>query len=122
MPIIAHPALTGSFFHHPYSGISPDVLLGTIMRIAGADIVIYPNFGGRFPFTQEICQKINRALKQEMDILKPSLPMPGGGIMDISALRRFYGNDVVFLIGSNLYNYSDNLTASVQYFLSLMEP
>jgi len=48
LPIMAHPALMGTLFH----GISTEIVLGDLMRLAGADMVIYPNYGGRFPFTE----------------------------------------------------------------------
>jgi len=48
--------------------------------------------------------------------LKTAFPVPAGGIdiKNIKSLKQFYGNDVVFLIGSSLYVCSSNLTASVK--------
>ncbi len=112
LPIMAHPALMGTLF----SGISTEIVLGDLMRLAGADMVVYPNYGGRFPFTEEICQKIGHALKKKMGKLKTAFPVPAGGIdvLSIRTLKQFYGNDAVFLIGSSLYVCSSNLTASVK--------
>ena len=112
LPIMAHPALMGTLFH----GISTEIVLGDLMRLAGADMVIYPNYGGRFPFTEKICQETGYALKKKMGGLKTAFPVPAGGIdiKNIKSLKQFYGNDVVFLIGSSLYVCSSNLTASVK--------
>lgn len=112
LPIMAHPSLMGALF----SSISAEIVMGDLMRLAGADMVIYPNYGGRFPFTEEICQKIGDALKKKMGKLKTAFPVPAGGIdiKSIKTLKHFYGNDVVFLIGSSLYVCSNNLTASVK--------
>ncbi|MDI6782394.1 MAG: RuBisCO large subunit C-terminal-like domain-containing protein [bacterium] len=112
LPIMAHPALMGTLF----SGISAEIVLGDLMRLAGADMVVYPNYGGRFPFTEEICQKIGHALKKGMGRLKTAFPVPAGGIdvKSIKILKQFYGNDAVFLIGSSLYVCSSNLAASVE--------
>ncbi|MDI6786721.1 MAG: RuBisCO large subunit C-terminal-like domain-containing protein [bacterium] len=118
LPIMAHPAFTGSLFNTKH-GISCRIILGNIMRIAGADLVIYPNFGGRFPFTKKVCKEIDEALKKDMFNLKKAFPVPAGGIAfeNISKLNKFYGHNVVFLVGSSLYAYSKNLTESVKYFL-----
>jgi ribulose-bisphosphate carboxylase large chain len=52
LPIIAHPALLGS---HVRAGFSHQVLFGTLCRLAGADASIFPNYGGRFGFSQVGC-------------------------------------------------------------------
>ena len=49
LPILAHPALLGS---HVRAGFSHRVLFGTLCRLAGADASIFPNYGGRFGFSQ----------------------------------------------------------------------
>ncbi|MBI4777547.1 ribulose 1,5-bisphosphate carboxylase large subunit [Candidatus Desantisbacteria bacterium] len=112
LPIMAHPALMGTLF----SGIQAEIVLGDLMRLSGADMIVYPNYGGRFPFTEEICQKIGHALKKEIGRLKTAFPVPAGGIdiKSIQTLKQFYGNDTVFLIGSSLYVCSSNLTANVK--------
>jgi ribulose-bisphosphate carboxylase large chain len=119
---MVHPALMGSFFYRD-QGISHRVLLGDLMRLIGADLVIYPNFGGRFPFKEDDCRQISHALKCDMYGFKKSFPVPAGGInMEVlPKLRDFYGEDVVFLIGSNLYTYSKSLSDSVKYFFERLE-
>lgn len=122
LPIMTHPAFMGSLFNANH-GISHRVMLGDITRMVGADLVIYPNFGGRFPFTKKICHDINYALKKKIFNFKQSFSVPAGGIdiKNISKLKKFYGNDVVFLIGSDLYAYSNNLTENVKYFLGKLK-
>ena len=52
LPVIAHPALLGPMLgggsRGRVAGFSHEVLLGVIPRLAGADVTIFPNFGGRF--------------------------------------------------------------------------
>ncbi|MED4604532.1 2,3-diketo-5-methylthiopentyl-1-phosphate enolase, partial [Paenibacillus validus] len=43
VPIMAHPALAGAFYPSAYHGISANVLLGKLMRLAGADLVLFPS-------------------------------------------------------------------------------
>lgn len=102
--VLAHPALAGGFFGADH-GIAPEVLLGELFRLGGADGVIYPNAGGRFPFDEETCRAINRRLREERPGLRRSFPVPGGGI-DVERIPRWveaYGPDTVFLVGGSLY-------------------
>lgn len=123
LPIMAHPSLMGAFFSDIFHGISHQVLLGTFMRLAGADMVIYPNFCGRFPFRQEVCLAINNALKEPFYYIKSSLPVPAGGISleNIPFLKNLFGNDVIFLVGSSLFSRSIDMRDNARYFLSLVE-
>jgi ribulose-bisphosphate carboxylase large chain len=104
LAVLAHPALSGAYFHDNH-GITPEVLLGEIFRIAGSDGVIYPNVGGRFPFGEDTCAAINKRLRGPLGALRPAFPVPGGGI-DVARVPHWvdrYGYDIIFLIGGGLY-------------------
>ncbi len=106
--ILAHPSLTGAFFHHEH-GIAQDVFLGVLFRLIGSDAVIYPNAGGRFPMDAPTCVAVARRLRQPLGALRPAFPMPGGGI-DLDRMPAWlarYGPDTIFLIGSSLYSAPD---------------
>lgn len=108
LAILAHPALTGTLFGRR-AGMAPELVLGDLFRLAGADAVIYPNAGGRFDFTAAVCARINLHLRRPLDALKASLPTPAGGMNVASAgywLRR-YGHDTLLLIGGSLYAQGD---------------
>ena len=114
LALMAHPALTGAYFAHPEHGIAPELLLGDLFRLAGADASIYPNSGGRFGFSVATCEAINQRLRRPLGDIKPSFPTPGGG-MDIQRapewIRR-YGPDTIVLIGGSLYAQGDLAAAS----------
>jgi S-methyl-5-thioribulose 1-phosphate isomerase len=113
LAILAHPSFTGAFFQ-PNHGIAPEVLLGEIFRAAGSDGVIYPNAGGRFPFSEATCAAINRNLRKPLGSIRPAFPVPGGG-MDVARVPYWlerYGADTIFLIGGSLYAQSDLRQAS----------
>jgi ribulose-bisphosphate carboxylase large chain len=104
MAIMAHPSLAGAYFR-PDHGIAPEVLLGDLFRLAGSDGVIYPNAGGRFPFTEATCAAINDHLTRPLGGLRPAFPVPAGGI-DVARVPHWierYGPDTVLLIGGSLY-------------------
>ncbi|NBB92976.1 MAG: ribulose 1,5-bisphosphate carboxylase, partial [Gammaproteobacteria bacterium] len=58
LPIMAHPSHLGPYVLSPDHGYSHGLLLGTLMRLAGADISVFPNHGGRFGFSLAQCEEI----------------------------------------------------------------
>ncbi len=105
---LAHPALTGSLFGRG-AGMAPELVLGDLFRLAGADAVIYPNTGGRFDFSAAVCARLNRHLRRPLGALRASLPTPAGGMSVQSApdWARRYGPDTMLLIGGSLYAQGD---------------
>lgn len=123
LPIFSHPAFLGSYVLGSDNGISHFALFGQLMRLAGADGTIYPNYGGRFSFSRTECQDIVKGTTVEMGHLKSSFPCPGGGmsISNIPDMIQVYGSDVIFLIGGGLYKHGPNLIENCSYFRSLVE-
>jgi ribulose-bisphosphate carboxylase large chain len=107
--VLAHPTMTGVFFGADH-GVAPDVLLGSLFRLAGADGVIYVNAGGRFTtWTLEQCQAIHRSLRAPLGPVRPACPVPGGGV-DATRVPYWveqYGTDTMFLIGASLLRQPD---------------
>jgi ribulose-bisphosphate carboxylase large chain len=106
LPLMAHPSMLGSLVVNPQQGLDHGVVLGALMRIAGADMSIYPNYGGRFTFSREHCREIQDACLRPFAGLKPIWPSPGGGIATgrVDELLEFYSRDVVLLIGGSLHH------------------
>ena len=104
LPILGHPAMLGSLVTSRDTGISHGLLFGTLMRLAGADISIFPNIGGRFSFTGEQCLEIATRSREKLGILKPTLIAPAGGMtLDrIPEMIEMYGLDSALLIGGAL--------------------
>jgi ribulose-bisphosphate carboxylase large chain len=122
LPILTHPALQGSYVLNPDSGISHHALFGQIARLAGADATIFPNHGGRFSFSKEECQSIVDGTEVEMFHLKSIFPAPGGGMsLDrLEEMSKFYGNEVIYLIGGDLHRYSDDLIENSRRFRKIV--
>jgi ribulose-bisphosphate carboxylase large chain len=121
LPIIAHPAFQGSYVLNPQSGISHGVIFGVMARLAGADASIFPNFGGRFSFSQEECRELVDGCRTPMGNMKPIFPCPGGGmgLERVPEMIRFYGHQVIFLIGGALVQ--GDLIKNCQKFRALAE-
>lgn len=113
--LVGHPAFAGSLVA-PRQGFSPAVLFGDLFRLAGCDVVIYPNAGGRFPFTLRDCRQIQERLLAPMGGLRPAFAMVAGGI-DAARLRRWlpeYSTDTIFLVGGSLLGQADLRTAAAE--------
>jgi ribulose-bisphosphate carboxylase large chain len=108
MAVISHPSLTGAYFQ-PDHGIAPELLLGDLFRILGSDAVIYPNHGGRFPFSEASCRALNARLRGRLGKMRRSFPMPGGGV-ETERIPHWidrYGPDTIFLVGGSFYSRPD---------------
>jgi ribulose-bisphosphate carboxylase large chain len=122
LPILMHPALLGGFTVSPDQGISHDVLYGTLARLAGADVSIFPNHGGRFSFSPGDCRAIVRGCAAPLGLLRTALPAPAGGMSlgRVAEMRAFYGDDAVLLIGGDLHRHGD-LEATCRRFREMVE-
>ena len=109
LAIMAHPAFAGAVSGIDH-GIDPALMLGDILRLLGADTVIYPNAEGRFPtYGQDLCDAINHRLRRPLTGIRPSFPTPGGGV-DAGRAGHWverYGPDTILLIGGSLYAQGD---------------
>jgi ribulose-bisphosphate carboxylase large chain len=105
VPILSHPAFSGLYFTSHQQGMSARVHYALIPRLAGADAVIFPNYVGRLYSTREDCRAVLEASSAELGSLPPIMPAPGGGITLelIPELNRFYGRDVIYIMGGGLH-------------------
>ena len=113
MAFFAHPSLGGA------ARIAPELLIGKLFPLMGADAVIFPSFGGRFGYTPETCRMLADQARSPGHGLKPSLPVPAGGMTleRTGEIIDFYGNDTMLLIGGNLLMARERITAETERFV-----
>ncbi len=123
LPVFFHPAFCGSYTVNPESGFSQGAYYGQLLRLACADAVIFPSFGGRFTFSREQCAAIVDGCRGPMPGIRPALPAPGGGMTfgNFADSIAFYGRDAIFLIGGGLFRHDPDITRSVADLLALVE-
>lgn len=111
LPIMSHPSFLGSYVLSDTLGFTHAMMFGFIQRLAGADISIFPNVGGRFGFNEAECLDIARACRDPGGVGQPIFPSPGGGmsVERAAGMKRMYGGDVVFLLGGSLLRYGDRI-------------
>jgi ribulose-bisphosphate carboxylase large chain len=92
------------------------------MRLAGADLSIFPNYGGRFSFSPGECRAVAAGLAAPIPGIAAALPAPGGGMTlgRVEEIVDFYGNDVALLIGGDLHR-GDNLAKTAAQFRAAVE-
>ena len=115
---MAHPSFTGSYCVPATQGMSYQLLYGYLYRLAGVDISVYPNTGGRFEFSEQDCKNIAYELRKPLSNIKAALPCPAGGMQyaDLKTMCEWYQQDSVFLLGGSLLEYSSSLEQSTRAF------
>jgi len=105
LPVLAHPAFAGAL------RMAPELLFGKLFRLFGSDAVIYPNYGGRFTYSKQVCADLAGNLRQPWGELRPAFPVPAGGMQvdRVDEMVQFYGKDTILLIGGSLYMAGDAL-------------
>lgn len=111
LPIMSHPTFLGPYVVSDTTGFTYSMMFGTLQRLAGADISIFPNVGGRFGFSAEECLSIVNACRVTDGPGIPVMPSPGGGMSIDRAqdMQQMYGDDVVYLLGGSLLRYGDRI-------------
>ena len=111
-----------AFFAHPTMGgaarIAPELLIGKLFRLLGADAVIFPNHGGRFGYTPETCRCLANQARVPWHGIRPSVPVPAGGmnLQRVPEMLDFYGPDAMLLIGGSLLEARELLTEQTAAF------
>ena len=111
--VLAHPAMAGA------ARVAPPALIGKLFRLCGADATIFPNHGGRFSYSEDCCRRIADAARTPWHGLAASLPVPAGGMHParVDEMLRFYGEDVMLLIGGALLASPRGVEAAAQAFV-----
>ncbi|MEQ8233813.1 MAG: RuBisCO large subunit C-terminal-like domain-containing protein, partial [Gammaproteobacteria bacterium] len=117
--VMAHPALTSVAGGTAARGLAPPLLWGTLFRLAGADIAIFPHPGGRFPFTADDGAATAAALRAPLGELAAALPAPAGGMTleRVPELCATYGVDAVHLVGGALFGLDNDIAVATRRFL-----
>lgn len=116
LPIMTHPSFTGPFVLSEQTGMTHAIQYGTIQRLIGSDISVFPNVGGRFGFSAPQCLSIADACRDAQGLGTPIMPSPGGGMSVERAtdMVQMYGEDVVYLLGGSLLRAGDEIGKAVK--------
>ncbi|WCF06164.1 2,3-diketo-5-methylthiopentyl-1-phosphate enolase [Paenibacillus thiaminolyticus] len=123
VPIAAHPAMAGSMYPSPHHGIAAQLLLGKLMRLAGADLVLFPSPYGSVTMPAEDTFAIRDALTQPDMALLRSFPVPSAGIHPgiVPLIIRDFGTDVIVNAGGGIHGHPLGTAAGGRAFVQAIE-
>lgn len=115
--LLAHPAFSGAFIGTPGHGVAPAVALGTLLRAAGADIVIYPSPYGSVAMDRGDALAVHSALTQ-LGHRKASASAPSAGIHPglTATLVQDFGRDVIINAGGAIHGHPHGTLAGARAF------
>jgi len=118
VPVMAHPALGGAIGGSPETGISYAVLLGSLMRLGGADIVLFPSSYGTLALPAAETQAIREQLLTHWEGCKRSFPTPSAGIHPglVPQILKDYGQDVIINAGGGVHGHPGGARAGAKAF------
>lgn len=123
VPIAAHPAMAGSMYPSPHHGIAAQLLLGKLMRLAGADLVLFPSPYGSVTMPAEDTFAIRDALTQPDMALLRSFPVPSAGIHPgiVPLIIRDFGTDVIVNAGGGIHGHPLGTAAGGRAFVQAID-
>jgi 2,3-diketo-5-methylthiopentyl-1-phosphate enolase len=123
VPIAAHPALAGAIYPSSFHGIGASLLLGKLMRLAGADLVLFPSPYGSVVMPIEENLAIKQALLSTETHLSASFPVPSAGIHPgiVPLIMRDFGMDVVVNAGGGVHGHPMGAAAGGRAFRQAMD-
>lgn len=122
VPLMAHPAVSGAMTSSPYYGFSNKVLLGKLLRLAGADLVLFPSPYGSVALEKQETQDIATALTGQSQ-LKPAFPVPSAGIHPglTPLLINDFGHDAVINAGGGIHGHPAGADAGARAFRAAID-
>jgi 2,3-diketo-5-methylthiopentyl-1-phosphate enolase len=113
VPILAHPAFAGALT----GSIRHSLLFGKLIRLAGADLTLFPSPYGSLSTPKDETQQI-QTYATESHWTKPILAVPSAGIHPglVPDLIRDFGTDVVINAGGGIHGHPDGAAAGARAF------
>ena len=106
VPILAHMDVAGAYYMSPNQGIASPLILGKFARLCGADSIVLPfSLGGKAFYMHDRFMTTTRNLIYPMGNLKPTMPMPSGGItpQNVQDIMNALGKDIMIGSGGGIH-------------------
>ncbi|MGG3622218.1 2,3-diketo-5-methylthiopentyl-1-phosphate enolase [Bacillus gobiensis] len=106
LPIMAHPAFSGALASSEKFGLSHHLLLGKLVRLAGADLSLFPSPYGSVALEKDKVIALKEELVKESP-LQSVFPVPSAGIHPglVPLLVQDFGNDCVINAGGGVHGH-----------------
>lgn len=123
LPFMAHPAVSGSFLSSDDYGFSHSLILGKLLRYAGADLSLFPSPYGSVALEKEKAISIKQELIRDDSFFKKALPVPSAGIHPglVPLLINDFGLDSVINAGGGVHGHPGGAAAGGRAFRQAIE-
>lgn len=121
-PLLIHPAMSGALYASATHGIASDIVLGQWLRMAGADIVIYPSPYGSVTLERREGLRLADALRTP-GVHRAVMPAPSAGIFPglVPQLVADLGADCIVNAGGAIHGHPGGATAGARAFRVAMD-
>jgi len=118
VPILAHMDFAGTFIGGHWTGMNALLTLAKFPRICGADIIVTPAPYGKAEIITERYEQNLRALRHPYHHIKPTLPMPSGGITPgmVEKCIKEAGTDILIGSGGGIHSHPDGPISGAKAF------
>ncbi len=118
VPILGHMDFAGAYFGGEWTGLTSMITLGKFPRMCGADTVVIPAPYGKAEILDERYEQNLKVLRYPFQHIKPTLPMPSGGITQgmVEKTMKEAGKDILIGSGGGIHSHPDGPTAGAKAF------
>jgi len=116
LPILAHMDFAGVWYQDQWSGVSSNLTLGKIPRICGSDAIVLPAPYGKAIVVDERFFMNIKELIYPLKNIKPTMPMPSGGITAgmVEKCIKDCGVDIMIGSGGGVHAHPDGPAAGAR--------
>ena len=118
VPILGHMDFAGAYIGGEWTGLTSMLVLAKLPRICGADTVVIPAPYGKAEILDERYENSLRVLRYPLQHIKPTLPMPSGGITQgmVEKCMKEAGNDILIGSGGGIHSHPDGPRSGAKAF------
>ena len=123
IPIMAHPAVSGALTPSEFYGIDNQLLLGKLLRYAGADLVLFPSPYGSVALNRDETLGIAEELTKEDNRFKTAFPVPSAGIHPglVPVLIQDFGKNSIINAGGGVHGHPDGAVGGGKAFRAAVD-
>jgi len=118
VPVLGHMDFAGAYIGGEWTGLTSMLVLAKFPRMCGADTVVIPAPYGKAEILEEKYEQNLKALRYPFKHIKPTLPMPSGGITQgmVEKTMKEAGKDILIGSGGGIHSHPDGPIAGAKAF------
>ena len=123
VPLFVHNAGVATFTAAPGAGLGRAVLLGRLLRLAGADAVLVNTSHGARPLARELVEATVDRLRGPWHDFAPVMPVVGDGLTaeHVAPLVGEFGADMILAVGGAIQGHPEGAVAGARAFRAAID-